>query len=1168
MGKRKLEQQLAAVTSTVTSNVHKDRAGQISVEENSSEAQKAGLSSDDDSSGSSDEEEDENAAAQAPKTHPGRLTKKQKRQLSAQEVQVARETAELFKSNIFKLQIDELIKEVKLKELHVTRIEQVLHRLHDCVLQVPSTEALLLAEAEALFDHKRVTIPFPDPKPTKTNYTFGYLPPEDVSLVGSFGLKSATSAGTTAIDIALTMPRALFQPKDYLNYRALYKRAFYVAYLADQLIPLTRHNHLPVKILYHFLNGDVLCPVLKLESIGTDNPEDLSFHKTKTTVNLIVSFPPGFFDAKKLLPDKNCVRIQAEGSELPPTPLYNSLVLSQSTYDQYLKYLYTSKKAAESFKDACILGRLWLLQRLLGGSVDQGGFGHFEFALLMLALLHGGGESGSKVLLHGFSLYQLFKGTVKYLATVDLCLGYLSFSSTIGESASKYSTEGFGVPTVFDKHVKLNVLWKMTKASYRTLQNCSRETLSLLNDVVRDRFDAILLQKCSVEPLRHDVVVKMDVPESVHEQFGPLEKITFISFENFLRHKLSVVLQTAIGERATQIHISPVKKTGSFTLSRRKPSLGLSFTIGIRLNPDESEKLVTKGPNNDDEEAGARFRAFWGPRASLRRFKDGTIQHCVVWGLENSEPVVVSIIRSAISTHISADSVLSTDIAAYHNLLPIPLVPAAASQGITSVQTFGSLKSAFDDFSKMVGALELPLGVKSVMPASSGLRNTALLQPVPFSTLSPDFWNDVVLQFETSLRWPDELSALERTKTALLLKVHEGFQDSAYRTYLQKDASITFNEHVTVLLVLTPLGYGFRVRVLTERDEVLYLRAVANADKLRAVVQDVYVQFNQRYVGVVKHTRSVGLLAHRFPFYSPTVRLFKRWLDSQLLLSHFSEELVELIALKPFVDPAPYGVPCSVENGFLHILVFLSSWNWREDPLILDLGKPETDDFKLSDRLSVQAYQVIESNFTKIRKTDPSGIKTQLFVASKDDPSGILWSNGLTLPIASRLTVLARAAVLLVKSEGAGQNTLEKLFIPALNDYDFVVEVQAASLTKLLGILVESTFKNLLGNETAFPSDMASKYDLIQAYVEELNRKFGNVILFSTRRFTGLSKDGSSVIGGIFVPAALQKKKFRVGLGVDVKPTENDDVVINKESIFSQIELLGGDLVQSVKVHQ
>lgn len=1167
MGKRSLEQQAAAYASRAPPNGHEDRDGEISAQRAVSEAQEDAPNSEDDSSDDS-EEDDQKASSEAPKAPSGPLTKKQKRQLSAQEVQVARETAELFKSNIFKLQIDELIKEIKLKELHVTRIEQVLHRLHDCVLQVPATGSLLLAEAEALFDHKKVTIPFPDPKPTKTNYTFGYLPPEDVSLVGSFGLKTATTAATTAIDIALTMPRALLQPKDYLNYRALYKRAFYVGYLADQLIPLTRKNQLPVKILYHFLNGDVLCPVLRLESIATDSPEDLSFHKTKTTINLIVSFPLGCFDAKKLLPDKNCVRVQTEETLLPPTPLYNSLVLAQSTYDQYLKYLYTSKKAAEAFKDACILGRLWLQQRLFGGSVDQGGFGHFEFALLMLALLHGGGESGSKVLLHGFSLYQLFKGTVKYLATVDLCLGYLSFSSTIGDSASKYSADGFGTPTVFDKHVKLNVLWKMTKASYRALQNSARETLLLLNDVVRDRFDAILLQKCSVEALRHDVVVHMEVPEAVHAQFGPLEKISFVSFENFLRHKLYVVLTTALGERATQIHTLPVKKSAPFALSRRKPALGLSFTIGVRLNPDESEKLVTKGPNNDDDEAGARFRAFWGQKASLRRFKDGTIQHCVVWSLENNEPVVVSIIRSAISTHISPETALSTDISGYHVLLPIPLVPAATSQGITNTHTFGSLKGAFDDLAKLVASLDLPLGVKSLMPASAGLRNTALLQPVPFAMLSPDFWNDAVLQFETSSRWPDELSALERTKTALLLKVHEALKETAYRSDLHKDTAVTFNDHVTVLLVLSPLGYGFRVRVLTERDEVLYLRAVANADKLRAVVQDVYVQFNQRYVGVVKHTRSLDLLAHQFPFYSPTVRLFKRWLDSQLLLHHFTEELVELIALKPFVDPAPYGTPNLVENGFLHILVFLAAWNWREDALILELGKPESDDFKLSDRLSIQAYQVIESNFTKIRKTDPSGIKTQLFVASKDDPSGILWSNGLTLPIASRLTALARAAVLLVKTEGPGENTLQKLFVPALNDYDFVVHVQAASLTKLLGILVESAFKNLLGNDTSFPSDMASKYDLIQAYVEELNRKFGNVILFSTRRFTGLSSDGSSVIGGIFVPAALQKKKFRVGLGVDVKPVENDEVVINKESIFSQIELLGGDLVKEIKVRQ
>ena len=135
----------------------------------------------------SDVEEDEAKTEEETIRQQGRPTKKQRKQLSAQEIQVARETAELFKSNIFKMQIDELVSEVKIKESNVSRIEKVLHRLHGCILQIPASESLTLEEAENLINPKKVVIPFPDPKPTKTNYKFGYLPPEDVSLVGSFG---------------------------------------------------------------------------------------------------------------------------------------------------------------------------------------------------------------------------------------------------------------------------------------------------------------------------------------------------------------------------------------------------------------------------------------------------------------------------------------------------------------------------------------------------------------------------------------------------------------------------------------------------------------------------------------------------------------------------------------------------------------------------------------------------------------------------------------------------------------------------------------------------------------------------------------------------------------------------------------------------------------------
>lgn len=1123
-----------------------------------------------------------------PVKNPGKPTKKQRKQLSAQEIQVAREAAELFKSNIFKLQIDELVKEVKLKDNHIEKLEKVLHRLHDIIQQIPDVQDLSLEQLDDMFSGKKVVIPFPDPKPTKVNYKFAYLAPENVSLIGSFGLKTAISSGIhderLAVDMSLTMPASLFLPKDYLNYRALYKRAFYLAYLAEHLITLTKKNHLPVKISYHYFNDDVLCPCLKLESIKTDNPEDLNYHKTKFTINLMVQFPFGVFEVKKLLPNKNCIRIQSDSPELPPTPLYNASILSLCSYDYYLKYLYTSKKSAESFKDACILGRIWLNQRGFGGLVSKGGFGHFEFAMLMSALLHGGGVNGNKILLHGFSSYQLFKGVIKYLATMDLSSGYLSFSSIIGETvASKFNTnEGFNVPTIFDKNLKLNILWKMTSHSYNLLRFYASESLELLNDVVKDRFDPILLQSSNHDHLRYDMLLNLTIPEDLIDQFGPLEKITFLTFENFIINKVYVILKNALGERAHQISVKLDRFQNVFSIAKRKiNSQTNNVKIGIIFNPNECEKLVTKGPNNDDEEEVAKFRNFWGQKASLRRFKDGTIQNCVVWQVNGSDPVSLSIISYALDHHLYKDissNFLTTELPAFNRLLPVPLLPSGSNQPVISTASFMTLKTAFESLSKIISRLSLPLNVKSIFPASSGLRSTSVLQPVPFAVSNPDFWNELVLQFESSARWPDELSALEKTKTAFLLKVLDELnKETAYKAFITKDDSIPFNNHITLLNVLTPEGFGFRIRVLTERDEILYLRAVSESDKQKGRVQDIYVKFNQKYIGSVKHTRTITTLTHHYPFYSPTVRLFKKWVDCHLLSNHFNEELIELIALKPFVDPAPYSVPHSVENGFLRILEFLATWNWKDSGLILDLIKnfdnggnfneldADTEN-QLSDRLTVQSYQMIEDNFRKIRSNDPTGIKTQFFIGSKEDPSGILWSNELTLPIASRLTALARAATDMIKNNGINENNLELLFVPVLKDYDFVIDLKTHKISTAAGVLPSNSFKNLINNQTSFPDDIATQYDLTQSFVDELNRRFGHVIIFSAQKFRFLIEDGHNVVAGLFVPATMTKKKFRVNFGIPVKPVDTEEVVINKDSILEQIKLLGGDLIRDLKI--
>jgi U3 small nucleolar RNA-associated protein 22 len=48
-------------------------------------------------------------------------------------------------------------------------------------------------------------------------------------------------------------------------------------------------------------------------------------------------------------------------------------------------------------------------------------------------------------------------------------------------------------------------------------------------------------------------------------------------------------------------------------------------------------RAVDMGPAGDDDARAAAFRAFWGSKSELRRFKDGAMREAVVWSTDERE---------------------------------------------------------------------------------------------------------------------------------------------------------------------------------------------------------------------------------------------------------------------------------------------------------------------------------------------------------------------------------------------------------------------------------------------------------------------------------------------------------------------------------------------------
>ena len=146
-----------------------------------------------------------------------------------------------------------------------------------------------------------------------------------------------------------------------------------------------------------------------------------------------------------------------------PTPLYNATLRSESCSLSYFKQLNHTLAVSEAFADASMLGSVWLRQRGLGSSIRDGGIGPFEWSLVMSTLMQSGSNGTKPLLSPRHNSYQLFKAMLQFFAGRDLLVDPLVINSK--ESGIKSER----TPILFDGTRGLNILFKMSRWSYRTV---------------------------------------------------------------------------------------------------------------------------------------------------------------------------------------------------------------------------------------------------------------------------------------------------------------------------------------------------------------------------------------------------------------------------------------------------------------------------------------------------------------------------------------------------------------------------------------------------------------------------------------------------------------------------------------------------------------------------
>ena len=1034
-----------------------------------------------------------------------------------------------------------------------------------------------------------MTIPLPSPPPpTDAKYKFQYERPASINATGSYPLKTATRADDgVGIDLVVTMPKAIFQEKDYLNHRYFYKRAFYLACLAAGLKEAKQHDF---NLSFDCLNGNQLQPILVVRPAGNGGKDD--FSASKCHINILLAIPEGVFPEAKLLPNVNCIRPKgddqsAEHKSLVPTPFYNSTLRSDATVTPYLKLLHSTAANCDTFKDACVLGRIWLKQRGFGSAIRRGGFGNFEWAVLMALLMQPNPGMGPPLLSSGYSSYQLFKAALQFLARHDL-----SKKSFSVQARDVLFPKSGMAPVFFDGPRGLNILFKMTSWSYARLQLEAKITVDMLGDALFDQFDSTFVLRTDLKSYRYDGTLEV-----------PLEALGLNLAQESLEgsldetcQKIYTILSRALTDRVTAIGvILPGHPAWSVSTSRPKDSLSDRIILNFATDPANVSRTIDHGPSAENKQEAASFRKFWGEKSELRRFKDGSILETTVWSAKDPslsvlEQIVVHILSKHIDGRIRDHATFTYDSCAH-------VIPSGRLQGHLGTTAFSQLSSAFAQVEKDIRELEdLPLSVRHIRAADEQLRYSS----VDVHQTSPA---SIVLQFEASARWPDDLCAIQRTKIAFLLKLSE-LLSAAHQTYktevgLENPSQPSQNQAFLDITFRSGKpgvsNFVFRLRIHHDREATLLERQLkdktldAQSRESAAVALALY---NRDFTRVLSHTQTIQNLCTRHTALSPAIRLTKRWFDSHLLSPHIAPELIELLVVRTFLQPHPWPVPSCATTGFLRTLAWISRWDWRHSPLIVNFSSSAVDASIESGMagdgsMKAEDLEKIQTRFEPWRRIDPAMNRVVLFAATNLDTDGNTWTDRgrPEKVVAARMTALAKAATQAVRASedispthDKPQFTAESLFVPQFQDFDFVIQISpkySKVSKKKRG--EDAKFKNIEIQQVA-TSAKVSPVQLVRLFVEDLQNVYGDAILWFYDAETMTS------IAGLWNPAVTAQRKFKVKPGWNSVPAlaskagsgnknkEKEptgvDIRVNKEAVYSEIQRLGGELISKVEVNR
>ncbi|XP_072937991.1 nucleolar protein 6 [Epargyreus clarus] len=1072
-------------------------------------------------------------------------TKSLYRQPTVNELNRLQETESLFNSNLFRLQIEEILQEVKVKEKTVKRFQEWFTNFKSHLFEIPEDDTEYDLTEKTLSKHLKVKIPVSSSL-IKTKTMFKFHKFTDVEIVGSYALGTAISS-KLVIDVLITVPAETYTKNDSINYRYHNKRAAYLAFIASHLNKFDAIEDLK----YVSLNGCESKPLLQLKPIGklgnhlsvrinlACEEETYKLHRfSPTRNNLRESW---------LFPDDNI-----DSTEVgPPTPYYNSSILSDLTASINQQFLRDTFENSENLRQAVVLLKIWLRQRKLQVS------GHVV-SLFVAYLVQ------AKRINNIMSSYQIVRNVWIALKSSEWDTKGISLHT--GKTTLEEYLQHF--PVVFlDRTGAYNVCWQMCKGTYCALRReCDLAVDMLDNGKINSfiplfmtpvlplmQFDHILRFK-NLSNIIESVLDKSPRPSRVNygvDQLALVTDVIYALLGRGLGDRVDLILQAVEADFSWSVKKTPDKA--------KKDGYEPKLSFGFILNPENAMNIVDKGPPANLPEA-EEFRAFWGDKSELRRFQDGSITEACVWSAEGASD------RRAICKQIVdylfqlKYGIPSTQL--FHICDQVDSVTARKGySGEQGEEAALRVLRAFDELRRDVRALaEMPLDVSAVYGVSPVF---SYCEPCPAvgSPADAKVWrrgaaalikdkdvripqytpvNHAVVELGHSGKWPGDIEAFRCLKAAFNLQIADR---------LTKQYSLPAQPYPAHIDVLKN-GLVFRLQI-THPKEVTLLRREVQKGVVKFKESEDSVKLQCDTVLMPRLRGALHGLHTKYPAYGPTVCVFKRWLSAHLLSPpHFPPAVAELLVATTFVHCSPLSPPHQPTAGLLRVLKKLVDTDWGKEMIVLDFNEDMT-------------REEITQLERKFSEREPQTPCIHIVTAYDGELPGIWGRSAPTPNVLARAQTLAKATLEYVERallEDYTDNILGA-FVPSLTGYDVLIY-----LSRLLVPHVTERVDmrpQLRGSPDKLADDVIPVvgFNPVEKYLEELRNAYSEFAVFFHDAY------GGDVIAVLWKPDIHEEKELQIGATNALKPVKVDGEIkykVNIEALLEDFRTLGAGLVQAV----